>query len=134
MMRLGFAALVLGGLLLGNTAAAQDPPPVSAAPVHFVDATPVGPSLSKRLGVIRQRIQDAIEYPALARMQRVMGETLVRFDIDNQGTPQAVAVHRSSGAPSLDRAAQRAVTSAAPLPWVYGRLEVPVRFALEERR
>jgi protein TonB len=73
-------------------------------------------------------------YPPLARSERLEGEALVRFDIDAEGTPRDVVLHRSSGRPSLDRAATRAVAAAAPLPWVYGRLEVPVRFALEARR
>ena len=33
---------------------------------------------------------------------------------------------------SLDRAAERAVSDAAPLPWVYGEVTVPVRFALRD--
>ncbi len=54
--------------------------------------------------------------------------------IEHDGTARDVVVHRSSGKPSLDRAATRAVAAAVPLPWVYGRLEVPVRFELSERR
>ena len=104
------------------------------ARVRFVDAVPQGPSVAARLGEIRRRIQAALVYPPLARMQRVEGEALVRFAIEHDGTARDVVVHRSSGRPSLDRAATRAVAAAVPLPWVYGRLEVPVRFELSERR
>jgi protein TonB len=98
------------------------------------DAVPVGPSVDERLAEIRRRIQAALVYPPLARLQRVEGTALVRFEIGRDGAAREVRVFRTSGKPSLDRAATRAVAAAAPLPWVYGRLEVPVRFALEERR
>ena len=104
------------------------------ADVRFVDAGPSGPSVTERLGEIRERIQAALEYPPVARMQRVEGEALVRFEIGRDGAARDVRLFRTSGKPSLDRAATRAVVAAAPLPWVYGRLEVPVRFELEARR
>jgi TonB family protein len=58
----------------------------------------------------------------------------VRFAIEPNGRARDVSVYRSSGRPTLDGAALRAVADAAPLPWVYGRLEVPVRFELDTRR
>lgn len=58
----------------------------------------------------------------------------MRFEVGRDGAAQAVRVFATSGKPSLDRAALRAVNAAAPLPWVYGSLEVPVRFALEGTR
>ena len=121
-------------LALGAGPAAADERVAAAADVRFVDAAPPRPSVAMRLAEIRRRIQAALVYPPLARRRAVEGETLVRFEIEPDGTPRDVAVHHSSGRPSLDRAAARAVAAAAPLPWVYGRLEVPVRFALEERR
>ena len=102
--------------------------------VRFVDAVPWRPSVMERLGEIRRRIQTALVYPPLARQQSVEGVALVRFEIDHDGVAREVRLFRTSGKPSLDRAAARAVAAAAPLPWVYGRLEVPVRFELEERR
>ena len=113
-------------------ATAEDRGPVEVDPLRLVDAASLGPTVAERLAVIRGLIEQALVYPPAARMQRIEGEALVRFDIDHDGTPQRVAVHRSSGVPTLDRAAQHAVAGAAPLPWVYGRLEVPVRFALEQ--
>ena len=107
---------------------------VESVGVRLVDAVPQGPSVAARLGEIRRRIQAALVYPPLARMQRIEGEALVRFAIEHDGTARDVVVHRSSGKPSLDRAATLAVEAAVPLPWVYGRLEVPVRFELAERR
>jgi TonB family protein len=129
-------ALAIGALLAAaaGPAAAQDFAAAEASEVRFVDAVPAGPSVEERLEEIRRRIQAAVEYPPLARSERLEGEALVRFDIDAAGTAREVVLHRSSGRPSLDRAATRAVAAAAPLPWVYGRLEVPVRFSLDTRR
>jgi TonB family protein len=134
-MRLAATAILVGLGLLGTVGAtAEDRGLGLVDPLRFVDARALGPTVAERLAVIQERIQHAIVYPPTARMQQVEGEALVRFDINHDGEPQRVAVHRSSGAPTLDRAAQRAVTHAAPFPWVYGRLEVPVRFALNEHR
>lgn len=129
-------ALALAVLLLGVGGAAwgQDLAAAKAGPARFVDAVPHGPSVQERLEEIRRRIQAAVVYPPLARAEQLEGEALVRFDIDTSGTPRDVVLQRSSGRPSLDRAATRAVAAAAPLPWVYGRLEVPVQFSLETRR
>ena len=128
-------ALVLAGLLLAPAAAASEQrlANATAAEVRFVDAAPPGPTVAVRLAEIQRRIQAAVIYPPLARLQRLEGETLVRFEIEPDGTPSAVRVHRSSDLPTLDRAAMGAVRAAAPLPWVYGQLEVPVRFALKAR-
>ena len=124
-------ALLLGAA--GADGAGQEVPATNVE-VRFVDAVPAGPNVRERLAEIRRRIAAAVVYPPFARAQRVEGETLVRFAIERDGIPLDVVVHQSSGRPSLDRAAAGAVTAAAPLPWVYGRLEVPVRFELEARR
>ncbi len=98
------------------------------------DAMPQGPSVADRLGVIRQKIQNALEYPPLARLTDSDGEALVRFEIDREGVARDVRVIRSSGHERLDASAVRAVESANPLPWVYGPLEVPVHFELTAPR
>ena len=131
MRRLLLLAFALVGV--SAPAAADEIAAVETAGVRFVDAVPLGPSVASRLAEIRRRIEAALVYPPLARLQRVEGEALVRFEIGHDGAPREVRVFRTSGKPSLDRAATRAVAAAAPLPWVYGRLEVPVCFELEER-
>jgi TonB family protein len=128
------AAAAALAVTYGTLGRAEELAAADAHEVRFVDAIPRGPSVATRLTEIRRRIQAAVVYPPLARRQQFEGVTLVRFEIEPDGTPQGVVVHRSSGRPSLDRAATGAVERAAPLPWVYGRLEVPVRFALETRR
>jgi TonB family protein len=101
-------------------------------PADRVDVVPRGPSVDERLAEIRRRIQDAVEYPPLARRRGLQGVARVGFEIDPHGRrAQGVKLVASSGHPALDRAAERSVVRAGELPWVYGRLEVPVRFALD---
>jgi TonB family protein len=108
----------------------KSPPPVAAPPPVAVDAAAQGPSLAVRLGEIRQRVQAALVYPPIALRRAVSGETIISFAIDAQQRAEGVRTERSSGYPTLDRAAEQAARAAAPLPWVYGRVEVPVRFEI----
>ena len=105
-----------------------------AAVIPSVDARPVAPSVAERLAIIRERIQRALEYPPLARLRESDGDALIRFEIDHTGVAHGIQVVRSSGYPLLDASAVRAVENADPLPWVYGPLEVPVRFDLAAPR
>lgn len=126
-MALRAALLGVGlALLLGG------PRPGGAAPP--IDAMPTGPSVEERLATIRDRVQAAVEYPPLARERGLEGVAHVRFAIERSGRPVGVDVARSSGHRLLDRAAAKSVDRAAPLPWVYGRVEVPVRFDLDDER
>lgn len=127
-----FAAVLIAGLAWAGSAGAESAE--VAAVVSLEDAVPRGPSLADRLATIRERIQDALEYPPLARLRELGGEATVRFEIDPAGRANGVRVVRSSGYPQLDAAATRAVRAAAPLPWVYGALEVPVLFELQAPR
>jgi TonB family protein len=108
---------------------AEELPDVSA---KVEDARLHGPSLSQRLAEIRQRVQKAKTYPAIARKRGVEGETSVAFEIDRTGAPRDIVTVESSGYGALDRAALQAVERAGVLPWVYGRVTVPVRFTLRE--
>jgi protein TonB len=94
------------------------------------DASVRGPTLDARLAEIQQRVQAALVYPPLAKMRRTQGVATLGFAIGADGRAREVDVARSSGFPLLDRAAERAVRAAEPLPYVYGRLEIPVRFEL----
>jgi len=102
----------------------------TASAVFLDDAMPQGPSVAERLAIIREKIQQALEYPPLARLHDSDGEALLRFEIDRSGVARDVRVVRSSGHEQLDTSAVRAVQQASPLPWVYGQLEVPVHFEL----
>ena len=124
---------VLCGIGVAHLAGAESasPPPVAAAGRLDEDAVPRGPDLDARLAAIQQRVQAALVYPPLARMRRTQGTARMAFAIGGDGRAKQVAVARSSGFSVLDRAAERAVRAAEPLPYVYGRLEIPVRFELE---
>ena len=124
-------AVALLGTALVALPAQGDEPAVDTAPARAEDAVPEARSVDDRLSEIRRRIQAAIEYPVLARWQGIEGETLVRFEIDRRGLAREIRVVRSSGIARLDAAAERAVVRAGRLPWVWGPLEVPVRFDLQ---
>lgn len=134
---LGLALGLVTGLgWAGAHAASREAPALVGRVVALdaEDAVPAGPSLELRLDEIRRRIQAAAAYPRLARERRLSGVARVEFEIDRGGFATGVRVSRSSGYGLLDRAAEASVTQARPLPWVYGRLEVPVRFELHETR
>ena len=122
-----------GFVLLGLAGAgpAGEAGPTLVARVRLVDALPPSPSVEARLAEIRRRIQDVLAYPTLARAQEREGEALVQFEIAAEGHATRIETASSSGHWILDRAAERAVADAAPLPYVWGRLEVPVHFGLE---
>lgn len=111
--------------------AAPAPQREAAAPLAREDALPRGIPLADRLAEIQRRIQAAVVYPPLARRREVEGTSFVAFDISPVGEARHLELVQSSGSALLDRAAQRAVAAAAPLPPVLGRLRVPVRFQLE---
>ena len=127
--RLTLVALVMLGGVGPAPARAAD---ASVAGVELVDGLPRTPSVEERLAEIRRRIQAALVYPSAARRRGLEGVARVQFQIGVEGRADAISVVRSSGHPLLDRAARESVVAAGVLPRVYGRLQVPVQFALEE--
>jgi TonB family protein len=130
---LGFAWIASADSTEVAEMAAADSTEVAAV-ILFDDAMPRGPSVAKRLAIIRKKIQNALEYPPLSRLHDSDGDALVRFEINRSGSAQNVRLVRSSGHDRLDTSAVRAVEAASPLPWVYGPLEVPVHFELTAPR
>ncbi len=107
---------------------------VAVSPVHAgdVDAPPPqGPTARERVAEIHRRIQQVVVYPDRARRNGITGVSRVRFEVGREGRARNVELADSSGFGLLDRAARAAVMQVRGLPWVYGRLEVPVRFSLE---
>lgn len=121
----------LAALVPGAAAGVDGLPAAPARPAAHDDAIPQGPSVDERLAEIARRIQRSLRYPPIARERGATGEALVAFEVRSDGAPERIELAASSGSSSLDRAALRAVAEAAPLPFVYGRIQVPVRFALE---
>jgi TonB family protein len=130
-MRARAAIFGLGLWLAAGATLAAEPGPTLVARVQLVDALPPSPSVAARLEQIRTRIEEALVYPPLARAEGHEGESHVEFEIDANGRAANVETTGSSGYWQLDRAARRAVEDAAPLPYVWGRLEVPVSFELD---
>ena len=113
--------------------AGADPAVAASVAAHLAaseDAVPQGPTLDERLAAIQRRIQAVLVYPPLARRRRTEGTALLAFEIGADGRARRVAVATSSGFAALDRAALHAVHAVDQLPYVYGRLEIPVRFEL----
>ena len=104
----------------------------AAAGGPATDAVLPRPTASERLAEIARRVQQVASFPPIARARGLEGEALVAFEITREGAPHKIHTVRSSGSVALDRAAERAVSDAAPLPWVYGEVIVPVRFALRD--
>jgi len=117
---------------LAFIAAAEELAAVSAKPPPIEDAIPGAPTVAARLTEIQRRVQDAARYPAIAMSRSVEGETLVGFEIEHDGRAIDIETDASSGSGALDRAALLAVEDAGALPWVYGRVVVPVRFELTD--
>ena len=118
-------SLAFAGAYAGDDLAA-----VSAKPPIVEDAVPAGPTVEQRLAEIQRRVQHAAIYPAIARARGVEGASLVAFEIDAVGRPTGIETAETSGSGALDHAARAAVAGAGPLPWVYGRVTVPVQFKL----
>jgi protein TonB len=128
--RLAFAWLMLAALLAAPVSADT---PLGDRPIRE-DALPPSPTLSERVAEIRRRVREAVVYPERARRRGVTGVAHVRFQIGRDGRARAVETVRSSGDALLDRAAEQGARDARELPYVYGRVEVPIRFALESAR
>ncbi|MCP3985999.1 MAG: energy transducer TonB [bacterium] len=95
-----------------------------------IDAMPEAPSAMARIAEIRLRVQEAVVYPPLARRRGIEGTTLIEFLIDAKGQASEISTVESSGSPSLDAAAEQGAREAAPLPYVFGRLRIPVVFEI----
>jgi TonB family protein len=124
------ALAALAALALGASADVPRPRVAGPSPA-WIDGVPAPAPLEERLAEIRRRVQEAVVYPPLARRRGLEGVAHVQFAIGGDGRAAAVATVRSSGHAVLDRAAEQGARDAQGLPYVYGTVEVPVRFALE---
>ena len=97
-----------------------------------IDAMPEASTVMARIAEIRQRVQEAVVYPPLARRRGVEGTTLIEFLIDAQGHASEISTVESSGSKALDAAAELGAREAAPLPYVFGRLRIPVVFEINQ--
>jgi protein TonB len=127
-------AWLLAAALAGPAAGEARDPHAAGASVLGVDGAPAGPTVAERIAEIRARLQAALVYPASARRRGLEGTSRIQFTIGPDGHARDVRTAASSGHMVLDRAAERCALDAGRLPRVLGRLEVPIRFSLEDGR
>lgn len=84
--------------------------------------------------LLRQRIENAKHYPAMARRLGMEGTVHVEFQIARDGSIETLNVVKSSGYPLLDEASVQAIKRAAPLPIVPGKIRVPISYRLHNGR
>jgi TonB family protein len=80
---------------------------------------------------IRELIERAKTYPALAKKRKQEGTVVTEFSINTQGLPENIRVVKSSGFSLLDAAARDTILKAAPFPPVRDRIEIPISFVLQ---
>jgi periplasmic protein TonB len=118
----------------GGSHAPQDTKP--AAPGGAVTATLGGgdSSLGWYGAVVKAALESAWAKPYLEDAQGT-ASVVITFDIARNGATSNLRILQSSGIPSLDRSAQRAVIEASPLPavpptWTEDSIPVTMRFDL----
>ncbi len=98
-----------------------------------------GPAVSSGFGIVSPEewaaIATAIErtknYPRIARERGIEGVVKLRFRLASSGTVEKIEIVQSSGYAVLDNASIRAVYRAAPMPYVNGWIEMPMRYVLK---
>ncbi len=86
---------------------------------------------SSLMAEIRNKIERAKRYPALARARKIEGVVSISFLMDPTGKVQTIKVVNSSGSSILDEEALAAVKRAAPFPYYAKPLSVSLRFSLK---
>ena len=121
--------------VLAVAAAAEPPNPYAEGTTTIgVDGASAPPSVQERIAVIRARLAEVLVYPKGAQKRGYEGVSRIQFVIGPDGLAREIRTVESSGHTVLDRAAEQSAIDAGELPRVLGRLDVPVRFSLEEER
>ena len=89
-----------------------------------------GVASTEYLGLV-EAIERVKKYPRLARERGMEGVVRLRFMLNPSGGVDAVEVVKSSGYEILDSASVSAVYRAAPMPYVNGWVEMPMRYVLK---
>jgi TonB family protein len=89
-----------------------------------------GAASTEYLGLV-EAIERVKKYPRLARERGMEGVVRLRFMLNPSGGVDAVEVVKSSGYEILDSASVSAVYRAAPMPYVNGWVEMPMRYVLK---
>jgi protein TonB len=81
--------------------------------------------------ILAAAIERTKNYPRLARERGIEGVVRVRFRLTSSGTVEKIEIVQSSGSEILDSASIGAVYRAAPLPYVSGWVEMPMKYVLK---
>jgi len=76
-------------------------------------------------------IERTKNYPRLARERGIEGVVRVRFRLTSFGTVEKIEIVQSSGSPILDEASISTVYRAAPMHYVSGWVEMPMKYVLK---
>ncbi len=91
----------------------------------------IGPAPSEHWAAIAAALERSKNYPRLARERGIEGVVKLRFKVNISGAVEKVEIVESSGSELLDNASVRAVNRAAPLPYVKGWVEMPMKYVLK---
>jgi TonB family protein len=127
------AAVLL--VALAAAAGAEPPNPYREGTTTIgVDGAAAPPSVQERIAWIRARLAEVLVYPKTAQKRGIEGTSRIQFVIGPDGRAAEIRTVESSGHVALDRAAEQSAIDAGELPRVLGRLDVPVRFSLDDER
>jgi periplasmic protein TonB len=127
------AAALAIALALAGAASAEPPNPYTEGSTTIgVDGVSAPRSRDERIAWIRARLAEVVVYPKTALKNGVEGTSRIQFVVGPDGRAQEIRTVESSGHFSLDRAAEQSAIDAGQLPRIVGRLDVPIRFSLED--
>lgn len=86
---------------------------------------------SEEWAALAAAIERTKSYPRIARERGIEGIVRLRFMLAPSGSVEKIEIVQSSGYEVLDKASIGAVYRAAPLPYVNGWVEMPMRFELK---
>ena len=81
--------------------------------------------------IIRDSIEKARIYPPLARKKGIQGKVILEFSIRPDGEIDEIRIVKGSGFEILDSMSIETIKRSAPLPYVSGRIEIPMIYRLE---
>ncbi len=91
----------------------------------------IGTGTPGEWAVLAEAIEKTKSYPRLARERGIEGVVHLRFKLASSGAVDKIEILQSSGFEILDNASIGAVYRAAPLPYVSGWVEMPMKYVLK---
>jgi TonB family protein len=109
---------------------ADDEQLLSGPDTGLSDGEQSGLVTTEYLGLF-EAIERVKRYPRLARERGMEGVVRIRFRLDPSGNVEHIKVVQSSGFKILDSASVSAVYRAAPMPYVNGWVDMPMKYVLK---